>query len=123
MRVQIPLVLLMIGLIGLFSCVDQKKYETLSGTWVCDSWVNTTTQNDQCTQDNVLFRFYEDKTYYSKLGDGIDTGIFRIVSGVMYVEPIGKTEFGVKVKELQPNKVILEMNNAGEIEYLTLKRP
>jgi hypothetical protein len=108
---------------GVSACVDQQKYQTLSGTWVCESWINTMTQNDQCTQDNVLFRFYEDKTYYSKLGDGIDTGIFRIVSGVMYVEPIGKTEFGVKVKELEPNKVILEMNNAGEIEYLTLKRP
>jgi len=123
MKAQIQLLFTLMSIIIFTSCVDQEKYQTIAGTWTCASWVNTISGEDQCTQDNVLFRFYEDKTYYSKLGQGVDTGIYRIVSGVMYVEPNGKTEFGVKVKELETDKVVLEMNNAGEIEYLTLKRP
>lgn len=105
----------------LISCEETEKYEKITGEWECISWMNQSTGQDKC-DDEIYFKFERDKTYYSKLGAGMDTGRYKIIDETLFVTPEGKQEFSVIITELTMDTLVFLMNSAGEREILTLTK-
>lgn len=113
--------ILILGLATLVSCSNSEKYEKISGNWECITWINKSNGIDKCN-NNVLFNFHPDKNYSSKLGSAQDSGSYKILNGLLYVSPIGKLEFAVKIIKLNNDTLELLMNQAGDEEILTMKK-
>jgi len=103
------------------SCNNAEQYEKLKGEWVCSSWTNVATGNDKCN-NNVYFKFNEDKTYASKIGGNNTTGDYKIMNDLLYCTPKGKLEIAVEIKTLKIDTLELVMSRSGNEELLTLVR-
>ena len=116
---KVLILLAFFGFLG--ACSNSEYYEKISGNWECTSWINKSKGIDKC-RNNVRFEFQQDKSYFSELGNAKDSGNFKILNDVLYVTPIGKMEFAVKITKLNNDTLVFFMNQAGEEEILTLTR-
>ncbi|WP_452601023.1 lipocalin family protein [Pontimicrobium sp. MEBiC06410] len=103
------------------SCNTAEQYEKLKGEWVCSSWINVATGSDNCN-NNVYFKFNEDKTYASKIGGNDTTGEYKIMNDRLYCTPKGKLEIAVEMKTFTTDTLELVMSRSGNKELLTLVR-
>ena len=103
----------------LFTCTTSIKHEKIVGEWECISWTNKESKTDKC-KDNVYFRFSEDKTYYSKIGNVQDSGKCEIINDILYVSPIGKMEIAVQINKINSDTLEFLMNQGGVEEILSL---
>ena len=108
-------------LVFMFSCSNSEKYQLISGSWKCNSWINEASGIDKCN-NNVRFDFNADKSYQSILGKEKASGEYSIQDDLLYITPEGKMEFAVKINKLNSDTLILLMNQAGNKEVLTLVR-
>lgn len=90
------IIILVVSMTFLGSCSNSENYKKISGDWKCASWINETQGIDKC-DNNVLFKFHPDKSYYSTIGNAKDSGNFKILNDMLYVTPKGKMEFAVKI--------------------------
>lgn len=103
------------------SCTKLGKGKKILGEWKCSSWTTENSNADRCN-DNVYFNFMEDRSYFSKIGNMADSGSYKIVDGNLYLAPIDKLEFAVKITELDSTNMELLMNRAGLEERLLLEK-
>lgn len=101
------------------SCTNSGNYESITGEWECISWINKERNTDKCN-NNVYFKFNEDKSYLSKIGSVKDSGIYSIENNRLYVTPNGKMELSVQINKLNFDTVVFLMNLGGVEELLTL---
>jgi hypothetical protein len=103
------------------SCTNQQKYEKITGSWECVSWINKAKGVDKCN-NNVHFEFGQDKSYESILGRAHDSGTFKIQNNRLYITPRDKMEFAVEIQRLSQDTMVFLMNLAGNPEIMTLQR-
>ncbi|MBA7578485.1 hypothetical protein ES708_20350 [subsurface metagenome] len=103
----------------IFSCTTSIKYEKLIGDWECISWINKASNANKCN-NNVYFKFSEDRTYYSKIGKVEDSGKYEIINNILYASPNGKMELAVQIKKINSDTLEFLMNLGGVEEVLTL---
>jgi len=108
-------------LVFILSCSNSEKYQLISGSWKCSSWINKASGIDKCN-NNVSFDFNADKSYQSILGKEKASGEYSIQDDLLYITPQGKMEFAVKIIKLKSDTLTLLMNQAGNKEILTLVR-
>ncbi len=101
------------------SCAKSEKYEKIKGEWTCTSWTSEGSDVNKC-RDNVYFKFNEDKTYISKIGNLKDSGTYKIMNNLLYANPKGKMQIAVQIIQLQADTLGLLMNQAGTKEQLIL---
>lgn len=114
-------IILLATILSFISCNNAEQYKKLRGEWVCSSWTNVTTGSDNCN-NNVYFKFNEDKTYASKIGGNDTTGEYKIMNDRLYCTPKGKLEIAVEMKTFTTDTLELVMSRSGNKELLTLVR-
>lgn len=103
----------------LFSCTSPETYKQLAGHWNCVKWTQAG-QDKVKNFNNIYFRFHEDKTYFSKIRNVMDSGTYVILGSNLNVMPMGKLEIEVKMLTFTPDTLCLLMNNGGIEEEMTL---
>lgn len=103
-----------------FSCEDPEQYKKISGHWECVSWTSVQSTANKCGGGNVYFKFAEDKTYESKLGDVNDKGTFTFNGSDLTVSPEGKLDIKVDVQKLGTDTLSFLMNAGGIQEKMVL---
>ena len=108
-------------LLMLIGCQPDERYETITGEWTCVSWTGDKISGNLC-DDNVHFRFYENKQYRSDVGGEIDTGRYFFESQRLIFSPEGKLRIGVGIQSLTQDSFTFIMSSAGDEERMTLIR-
>ncbi len=101
------------------SCNDSERYKDIVGEWECVNWISVGSSENKC-DDNVYFKFNQDKTYASKIGGDDATGVFKIANGLLYSTPEDRMEIAVEINVLNPDTLQFTMSRSGNKEVLTL---
>ncbi|MEX0811192.1 MAG: lipocalin family protein [Chitinophagales bacterium] len=104
----------------LFSCEDPEQYKKISGHWECVEWTSVENPQNRCGGGNVYFKFEENKTYESKLGQTKDQGTYTISGSDLTVSPEGKLDIKVDIQKLNEDTLSFLMNAGGIQEKMVL---
>lgn len=89
------------------------------GNWQAVSWTVPQLSKENNTE-NVRFEFNTDKTYSAQLGSHSEKGKWYISMGLLYTQAEGLAEIATKIKKVQNDSLVLELNRGGILEELTL---
>ena len=100
---------------------DAKDTAALIGNWQGAEWLVF----DKPVERNVTavkFEFNTDGQYSANYGDQTEKGVYKVKSGKLYTTAEDKIEKAVKILQLSPDTLTLQMNRVGQEEKLVLIR-
>lgn len=112
------------ALVGLFSCnTSDERLPLLYGEWKGVEWSDGSNMGIEKAA-KVKFVFNEDFTYTATYGGQEEAGSFVFRESKLYTTATGdrKVEKVVGVLELTNNRLVFDMNRAGNPEKLVLER-
>lgn len=102
------------------SCENPEQYKKITGHWECIHWTSVENPNNRCREGNVYFKFQENKTYESRLGQTVDKGSYKLNENSLTVSPENKLDIKVDMLKLNDDTLSLLMNSGGIEERMIL---
>lgn len=111
---------MLIILSGCSRDADNINEKLISGKWQAISWTDGNNKELEQTK-NVKFVFSEGK--YSYVNNEIsEKGTYKVENDMLFTTAEKENEMMVKIMRLTKDSLILGMNRAGKIEFLSLVR-
>lgn len=102
-------------------CGNTENNRLIIGNWQGVQWV-VGGQPSENMASQTSFSFDSTCAYSYQYGNNKETGTYKIANDELYTTPKGELEMMVKIKKLNADSLVFEMNRGGNAEELTLVR-
>ena len=120
MKCLSPICILVLSLI-IFACGNTENNKLIIGNWKGAQWV-VGGQPSENMANLTSFSFDSSGAYTYQYGSSKETGTYKIANDELYTTPNNELEMMVKIKKLNGDSLVFEMNRGGRSEELTLIR-
>ncbi len=108
-------------LLTIVSCSSKWDEANLHGKWKVESWI--VNSSGKKISQQMDFTFYPDKNYEVDYGTEKEIGTWYLAGDYLHTKENGSIDKSVMIKHLSQEAIQFEMNRAGSLEFVTLKRP
>ena len=111
----------LLALIFFSSCTENPNATLIQGRWQGTSWLSNGSPKD-VRIDEVTFEFDSTGQYDFTYSGKSEKGKYKVENDMLFTQAEGQQEMMVKIEYLTLDSMILQMNNGGTAEKLTLIR-
>ena len=103
------------------SCGNKENNKMIIGNWTGREWlVNGSPSNRNVAETH--FMFDDNGNYRYTYAGTEEKGTYKVENDMLFTKPVDQQEIMVKIKKLNADTLIFDMNRGGQTELLTLLR-